>query len=135
MKIIRAEQKKKPNIETSMFRYGDLERIAKITGESKEHILSNINKCVQKGKWKFYWDELIHDWQLDTINLYGNTIIANDKVRAFGERLIEEEFLKRGYKVKVNCVESDLGKGYIIETSQEETRRKENGVIWNVKKK
>lgn len=129
MKIIRAEQKKKPNIETSMFRYGDFERISKITGESKEHILSNINKCVQKGKWKFYWDELIHDWQLDAINLYGNTIIANDKVRAFGERLIEEEFLKRGYEVKVNCVESDLGKGYIIETSQKETRRKENGVI------
>ena len=129
MKIIRAYQKKKPNIETSMFRYGDFERIAKITGESKEHILSNINKCFQKGKWKFYWDELIHDWQLEAINLYGNTIIATDKVRAFGERLIEEEFFKRGYKVKVNCVESDLGKDYIIETSQEETRRKENGVI------
>ena len=129
MKIIRAEQKKKPNIETSMFRFGDIEQIAKITGESKEHILSNINKCVQKGKWKFYWDELIHDWQLDAINVYGNTIIANDKIRAFGERLIEEECLKRGYEVKVNCVENDLGKGYIIETSQEETRRKEKGVI------
>lgn len=129
MKIIRAEQKKKPNIETSMFRYGDFERIAKITGESKEHILSNINKCVQKGKWKFYWDELIHDWQLDAINLYGNTIIATDKVRAFGKRLIEEEFLKYGYEVKVNCVESDLGKGYLVEKKPAEQRRKVNGVI------
>ena len=129
MKIIRAYQKKKPNIETSMFRYGDFERIAKITGESKEHILSDISECVQKGEWKFYWDELIHDWQLEAIKLYGNTIIATDNVRAFSKRLIEEEFLKRCYEVKVNCVESDLGKGYIIEILQEETRRKENGVI------
>lgn len=132
MKIVRAYQKKKPNIETSMFRYGSIERISQITGESVEHILKYIDKHNQKGKWKFYWDELIHDWQIDAIKLYGKTIISADKVRAFGERVIEEEFLKYGCEVKVNCVEcveSGAGEGYLVEKKNAEQRRKVNGVI------
>lgn len=105
---------------------GTLEEISKATTTRPEVIAhrAKTEKSVNKyAAWQFQVVDPVKQWQLELLELYGNTVLNAQTIELFGKEQIEQACLDNGIDAKVNAVEDALGTTYLLETEEAETRR------------
>lgn len=114
---------------------GTLQEIAKVTETRPELIIykskqpRSVLKYYDYKTWQFEEVEPLEQWQLELLQLYGNTVISEQKIKLFGKEEIERMCLDNGIQAKVNEVEDALGIAYLLETKEAEERRLEKGEL------
>lgn len=73
--------------------------------------------------WQFEAMEPLEKWQIELLQLHGNTVVSAKRMELFTKEEIEQACLDNGIQAKLNEVEDALGTTYLIETMEAETRR------------
>lgn len=108
---------------------GTLQEIAKATDTHPDLIVykSKQPRSVLKNPdyktWQFEAMEPLEKWQIELLQLHGNTVVSAKRMELFTKEEIEQACLDNGIQAKVNEVEDALGTTYLIETMEAETRR------------
>ena len=109
---------------------GTLQEVAKATETHPDLIVYKskqppvrVNPHHPSKTWQFEAMEPLEKWQIELLQLHGNTVVNEYKVSFFGKEEIEQTCINNGIQAKVNEVEDALGTTYLIETKEAETRR------------
>ena len=119
---------------------GTLQEIAKATDTQPDIIVykskqpRSVLKYYDYKAWQFEAVEPLEQWQLELLQLYGNTVVGEQRIKLFGKEEIERMCLDNGIQAKVNAVEDALGTTYLLETKEAEARRIEKGDLSTYKR-